>query len=516
MGMRQMGVAGLFAVLGLAYGSTAGAQTMDDLVLYSQEDITGSARAVGLGGAMGAVGGDVVSMAGNPAGFGMYRGLEFSASGGLGGHSVRTDFVDNKYISRRIVPSFDGAVVALSFRVGDAMKTNGLLRVNFGVGYNKLQSYRYRQTYSGEVADRNSLLAGIASVANAQGLEAYNLMQDSDYNPYESQPWYPTAAYGSYLMLDGPVVGTFKSPWILDGEGYVDEKLRQSAVVDSKGSLGEVGLSIAFNLSNKFYIGTTLGIQMLNRELTTQLREETAEEKTEGLKFGEFLSKEVVSGTGVNFKLGLLYRPIDALRLGVAFHTPTFISAKNVFSLDAKGLYQNPDTAYGEPDAPNTEAKSGEFDGKFSYTSPLRALVSVAYSFEKLGLISADYEMTYMPLMQFAGIDYEQDNRDIEQHLIPTHEARLGTEWFAGSFGFRVGGGFRTSAYRSEEFAPRRWRWHVAAGIGYYGRLFFFDFAYKHVVQPGEGYMYWFGDYRRAYGVEHAKGQGIFTLGMRF
>ena len=80
--MKKIGVV---IGLGLAlWGASCGAvvaQTIDDLVLYSLEDPSGSARAVGLGGAIGAVGGDVASSALNPAGIGLYRKVEFSASG---------------------------------------------------------------------------------------------------------------------------------------------------------------------------------------------------------------------------------------------------------------------------------------------------------------------------------------------------------------------------------------------------------------------------------------------------
>lgn len=492
------------------------AQTLDDLVLYSLEDPTGSARAVGLGNALGAVGGDFAAMAGNPAGLGLYRGMEFSVTGALGGRTVRTRFIGNKQVVRKLVPGFEGASAIFSIGVGGADRTKGLTRVNFGIGYNKLQSYRFHQSYGGEVTDGNSLLAAIASESNALGLVGNSLLRDrGGYMPYDRQPWFPTAAYGSYLMLDGNPAGTFKAPWILNASGSVDEKLRQSAVVDMRGDLGEIDISLAFNVSHQFYFGVTMGIQRFEREVTTLLREETAEAKDSGLLYGKFSAYDRARGKGINVKLGAIYRPIDPLRIGLSFHSPTFMSVNTRFSLRADGLYRNPDTKYGEPEVNDPVDSSGLYRGEYSYASPLRAQASVAYTFGKKGLVSVEYDMTYFPLMQFSGTDYARDNEDIAKYLLPTHEVRLGTEWFFGQLGLRLGGGFRTSPYRSEEFSPRRWRLYLGGGFGYYGRTFFLDFAYKHTIQPGEGYMYNMGGYARSFDTRYYSATGIVTLGFR-
>lgn len=517
MDRKRIVTVGIALAFGGLVGSVVSAQTLDDLVIYSLEDPTGSARAVGLGNALGAVGGDGVAMAGNPAGLGLYRGMEFSVTGSLGGRAVRTRFIDNKSTVRRLVSGFEGATTVMSLRIGGYEKEKGLLRVNFGVAYNTLQRYRYRQTYSGEVTDGNSLLAAIASESNALGLIGNNLLRDrGGYMPYDSQPWFSTAAYGSYLMLDGNPVGTFKAPWILGPDGMVDEKLRQSAVVDMKGDLGEVDFSMAFNVSNQFYFGFTVGVQRFEREVTTALKEETVEDKNSGLLYGKFTSYDRARGKGVNVKLGAIYRPIDPLRIGVSFHSPTFMNVNTRFSLRAEGLYRNPDSTYGEPKFPDPLDSSGLYKGEYSYSSPLRTQVSLAYSFGKMGLISVDYDMTYFPLMQFAGVDFTRDNEDIEKFLLPTHEVRLGTEWFFGQLGIRLGAGYRTSPYRADEYSPLRWRVYVGGGFGYYGRVMFCDFAYRHTIQPGEGHMYKMGGYSRAYDTRFYSATGILTLGLRF
>ena len=51
-----------------------------DALRLSQQDLNGTARYLGLGGAMGALGGDASSIKDNPAGLGVYRSGEISAT----------------------------------------------------------------------------------------------------------------------------------------------------------------------------------------------------------------------------------------------------------------------------------------------------------------------------------------------------------------------------------------------------------------------------------------------------
>ena len=49
------------------------AQTIYDGAKLTGKDLNGTARIVGMGGAMGALGGDISTMGTNPAGIGLYR-----------------------------------------------------------------------------------------------------------------------------------------------------------------------------------------------------------------------------------------------------------------------------------------------------------------------------------------------------------------------------------------------------------------------------------------------------------
>ena len=70
----------LTIVAALLIQMSAFAQGVDDANLFSQTYYQGTAKALGMGNAMGAVGGDMTAVCINPAGMGIYRSRELTMS----------------------------------------------------------------------------------------------------------------------------------------------------------------------------------------------------------------------------------------------------------------------------------------------------------------------------------------------------------------------------------------------------------------------------------------------------
>lgn len=68
--MRKKIVMMAFATLATA---SVGAQSAYDATNIASHNLNGTARFVGMGGAMGALGGDISTIGTNPAGIGLYR-----------------------------------------------------------------------------------------------------------------------------------------------------------------------------------------------------------------------------------------------------------------------------------------------------------------------------------------------------------------------------------------------------------------------------------------------------------
>ena len=63
-----------------------------DAYRYSQTELNGTARYLGMGGAFGALGGDISSMSSNPAGLGIYRSSEIVTTLSLSSIKAKSDW----------------------------------------------------------------------------------------------------------------------------------------------------------------------------------------------------------------------------------------------------------------------------------------------------------------------------------------------------------------------------------------------------------------------------------------
>ena len=72
-------------------------------------------------------------------------------------------------------------------------------------------------------------------------------------------------------------------------------------------------------------------------------------DKEVGYTGGSFTHTDYLrtKGTGVNLKAGAIYRPIDALRLGFAIHTPTFYGLNDQYSQNINSDIFYPDGVNG-------------------------------------------------------------------------------------------------------------------------------------------------------------------------
>lgn len=68
------------ALAALCSSSMLFSQGVVDALKYSQQDIRGTARYMGMAGAFGALGGDITTLSQNPAGIGVYRNSEYSCN----------------------------------------------------------------------------------------------------------------------------------------------------------------------------------------------------------------------------------------------------------------------------------------------------------------------------------------------------------------------------------------------------------------------------------------------------
>lgn len=275
----------------------ASAQETYQSATVTDRALNGTARYVGMGGAMEALGGDLSVMSSNPAGIGLMRRSQAAVSFGLQSLSGMSALDGSK-----TTPSFDQAGIVFS------MKTGIDSNVNFGFNYHKSKNF-------------NSLL----NVSDALTMASQNkLSAIKYYDGILSEGNYSQIDYLYNVVLDG----------IVDGEGEVLKDFYQyfnangyhTQRVES-GYTADYDLNISGNIHNSFYWGLTLGIQDMRYNSSTLYTENLlAADDVTPLGTVETEDTRVINGSGFNLKLGFIIRPIptSGFRLGGYIHTPTW------------------------------------------------------------------------------------------------------------------------------------------------------------------------------------------------
>ena len=488
----------------------AGAQSWTDALNFSENDYLGTARSVGMGNAMTAVGGDLGSLTFNPAGsavasysqFTITPGLSFStvtAKGSLVDDAGYPNGFENTYrtrYGRMNIPNFGVMMVY------DTRNRSGLKRVSFGIVGNVTRDYTNRLRADGTNA--NTTLAGsLASQADGFSPEVLS----GDFYAKNIPSWETMAGYqsGIFGQINGSYVGLTESLWD-NGDIKITDKIGQYYGLKRAGSKYDLLMNFGLDFNDRFYLGANLGLVTIDYRSD----ENRSEEAIAGIDYGNgFQSLRMRSsirdvGSGVYLKVGFIARPTDGLRIGAAIQTPTLFDIREVYQLEGQSVANNKEMVKSSP-------KDEWF---YRLKSPFRANVGVAYTIAKMALLSADYEYTDYSGMKLSPsfdeayyYDFSDQNLDIKDFTGAVHALRLGAEIKpAPQMALRVGYNLTTGAQYntlsdsghvislSDKERKEQIRTAVSFGIGYSSPgSFFMDAAVRFQYLPNEYFTpYWY------------------------
>ena len=478
----------------LLLSTTAMGQNLVDGLRYSDYRIQGTARSASMGNAFGALGGDFTSASINPAGLGIYRSNEFVFTPTFGKTNVDANYLnqttsDSKYTMS--VPNM--GYVATFMNKGEL--GNSLVNFNIGFGYNRLNNFNMRKMVEA-VNSNSSLLDDFVAQANNGNWSNY----------YEELAWQTD------LLIHDNDNNVYFSDIAEAGYGQSQRKS-----FSQKGSIDEYLLSMAANFNHKFYIGATVGFHNVDFKETTSLYENDTNNNIpyfNDLTFNTFLH---TTGTGVNVKLGAIFRPIDALRFGIAVHSPTFYRLHDSFdnTMSSYITYDDGSQDY------TSSSPIGDYD--YHLETPMKAIFSAAYILGKSAILSVDYEyVDYSTIKLTNGgnsYDFFNENQDIKEAYKAVGNLHLGAEYrLTNEFSLRGGyesypSPFNSQAFNSSQPNSGITNSAVSAGLGFHQGGFFLDMAYKHAMGENYSEIYTGSDLAK---FTANKDQLIMTLGFRF
>jgi hypothetical protein len=308
---------------------------------------------------------------------------------------------------------------------------------------------------------------------------------------------------GTYFRdLEGPEGSAFDT-WVIDtitGSGgrqfatafsnYGDNppsKYGQTVrrLISNEGSIGEHDFSVGGNYSNKFFFGATLAVSKLrytghyehlesvNSALPSQLQDFTYTDHFED------------KGTGYSLKIGAIFKPVDALRIGLAFHTPTWYKIDEYYYNDMTSHFTD-----------GTKYESSNSPSRYNYAlaTPFRVLTGIGVQIQKIALLSADYEFVDYSSARFSetGDDYDfsEKNMAIKNSLKSASNLRLGAEFRLNKLYLRTGYGYYGKAFKSGEDNSNLDYSSLSLGAGFREQNFSIDFAYTNFRYSQEYFLY--------------------------
>lgn len=532
-------------------GTAVSAQETYDNAQLATKDLNGTARYVGMGGAMEALGADISTIGTNPAGIGMFRRSMVAGSFGFNSQQDAKSFGN----ANKTNMSFDQAGFVYSMRSG----RHSML--NFGFNYTKSKNFDQILTAAGRLnnASQNKLSAmknangvytlqdknnGLVSNSGAYSQADY-LYSNVLFNHYDANN--PNDPNNATLTDKGVIVNQATGlPVYYNATGYDFGR-------STTGYIGQYDFNVSGNSNDRFYWGFTVGIYDVHYN-SSSLYSENLVDGDKSIGDVAMNDERKITGTGFDVKAGLIFRPAEEspFRIGLYVHTPTWydLTTRNYTVLDNKTS-----DAYGSSDY----GKSSEsYDFKF-YT-PWRFGVSLGHTVGNYLALGATYEYADYTTndirvndggeVDYWGYYYETSSRDeamkqnIKNSLKGVHTVKVGMEFKPEkNFAVRLGYNYQSAMYNKNGFKDgslesygtyyasttdyTNWKdtHRFTAGVGYNYGKFSFDLAYQYSQTNGDFYPFMsyvdnsepkFDNVCDAVKVSNKRNQLLFTVGYKF
>lgn len=542
----------LLAAAMLTASSAMQAQTSYEAAALLDTDLGGTARFVGMGGAMGALGADISTMGTNPAGIGLYRSWDLSMSFGGNWVTQRTQSNSTNNRSFDSFGSMDNAGLVITSKVSNE---NVLRFVNFGFNYRNVKRFGGKM---GMASNLNGL-----SQTGQMAWQAWDNYSYVDYTYFDPQysnsffenSYYRNENYGWLTLLgfDADLMGLFACT-DENGDIMYDE---EEKVIEDKwytlsefnkysehlsGGIDAYDFNLSFNLLDAVYLGVTLTTYDVDR-----LLESSYSESFYGAGGYTLENYYRTTGTGYDFKLGVILRPFEesSFRVGVSATTPAVYklcdsnwavirSEIPYDDLDENGEVIGWHLEEFEMDTRSEYASNGDYCyTNYTMIAPAKLNISLGGTIGTSLALGAEYEYSdngAIKLYEYDGRENSEMNDHTAEKFTAQHTLRLGVEkMFSGSFYTRFGYNYQTGGYKADAkkmipinsvqtntaYKNVRSKSNYTLGVGFRGDTFYADAALLYSHQKADFFP--FDDPElEATSLNRNLLKGMVTVGLRF
>lgn len=442
------------------------AQYAADALRFSQTQAGSTARFKAIGAQIG-VGGDLSSIGSNPAGIGLFTRSDFSLTPEFNSFSADAQYLNSQTVGKKDQLGLAHAAVVWNSKITKPQGSKldqGWISFNYGIGYNKTKSFGDNILFSGS-NPTNSIADYFAQLATSNYGAPNTLTKGS----------LERMAYDNYLI----------------GYDNIDRSYFPETDVNNvqtkndirTGTQSEINFAFGANYANQFYIGAGIGIASI-RYNSDAIYKEKGYNVTEDNDYDlSFRQSQITRGSGINAKLGAIYRPIPALRIGVNIETPTWYTIDDSYS-------EVLDTKYGKTKIDSQFVNDDQlYDFSYKLRTPLKVSGGIGIFFNKYGFISADIDYLDYSSINFSTANANSSDSEVildnNKAILNNYKSainyRIGTELKFDNLMLRGGYGVQGNPYK--ELDDNRFKISTySAGLGYRFNDVYVDMAYQQIV----------------------------------
>ncbi|WP_178984497.1 OmpP1/FadL family transporter [Winogradskyella helgolandensis] len=440
----------LMLSIGLISTSYILAQDITDALRYSMDEIQGTARYRAMGGAFGALGGDMSSVNINPAGSAIFNNSHASVSLGIFNTNNDTNYFNSYNSDTNTNVDLNQLGAAFVFK-----------NTNTNSGWKKFSlSFAYDRT-----ADFDN--DWIASGVNANNTIGSYFVEYANGLPVDDISALPGESVSQAYSEIGSIFGFQNQQAFLGYEGYLinpdDDDTTDNYISNvtggdynqrytyaSRGYNGKLAFNIATSYKDKLYLGLNLNSHFINFERTTFLNESNSNASSV-VSHVDFENNLLTTGSGFSFQLGGIAKITEEFRVGLSYNSPTWYSISDETSQYLATSRQEDGSNINQIVSPNVVNIYEEYKLK----TPGKITGSLAYIFGRKGLLSFDYAVKDYSSSKFKPTTdaiFSSLNTSISNDLDTAVSYRLGGEYRYKQVSFRGGYRFEESPYKNDNF----------------------------------------------------------------
>lgn len=466
------------------------AQEPADALRFSWLTPSGTARQQAVGGAMTSLGGDISATFVNPAGLAFYKTGDFVLTPAFQLTKNNSTYYSRSEKANKNYLAYGTSGIVLG--TGTSGKKNDGVAVSIAV--NRSGSFGNNILYRG---------LNTQSSYSQKFLEEIKSRNDRDANSVASAyPFGTSLAFNTYWI--DTIAGGTSNNYQFQSRATIGN-LIQEQKVENFGGITEMALGVAVQ-KKKLFFGVTAAVPLLDYSRESTFTEADATSNTAN-KFDFATIEENVSTTGVGFnvKMGLIYKPVEYIRLGLAFHSPTYYSLTDKYNAYVR---TNTESYKGDLNQHSSVFTNGN-DAEFSYAllTPYRVMASASYVLREIedvrkqkGFLTADIEYVNYKASSFSR-DPEDNDSGTKTYLNSLNTAidnayksavnfKAGGELKFTTIMARAGFAYYGNPYKDLGHGEKGSRFSLSGGLGYRNKGIFVDLTYVHTMGKDVHFAY--------------------------